>query len=75
MYGSNGAYACDTSSGLYQEISQTSVTLKKPNLAQLEQACRADKQEGQQKQAIDIRRSENSAHASPRDEALQIDWQ
>ena len=75
MYGSNGAYACDTSSGLYQEISQTSVTLKKPNLAQLEQACRADKQERQQKQAIDIRRSENSAHASPRDEALQIDWQ
>jgi hypothetical protein len=39
------------------------VTLKNLNLT--EQTCRADKQEGQQKQAINIRCGENCAHAKP----------
>jgi hypothetical protein len=41
MYGSNGAYACETSSRLHQEISKTSVTLKYLNLAPRRQAGRA----------------------------------
>jgi hypothetical protein len=48
------------------------VTLKYLNLAQLEHACRADKEEGQHKHAIDIRCSENGANASPRDEAPRL---